>query len=424
MGWGLLKRQSKPQQDGQRRTKGLSDEQESICQLILETAPHLRQKLLQQSIHLQHGQNDDRGAVWVLLDEYSKASKECRELENGNHNLSIQLRREKDGFEEKVQQRIKGIQNEHYSKTQSLVTELSRLKDEIRILKTDKHKLESKHKDDMQQLEETIISQMDMLHQTEKTETQTAHDAEMQEYEFRINQMNMKHQAEITSMQSLHDAEKARTQTAHNAECRRLEAEKVELEGRHAAEQARNKTAHDAERKRLEAKILEKQRKFDSEKVELESRHATEQSRMKSNFKVEKLRLENERAAQEGRMRRDIESLNGSLLARDRFTPIGDHELKSRFLDLVNDVDYLARLEWKFNQTDWTNQLLARLSTNQRKLKKQILQGSLWITLYENVFCSPFRIFGEEGRTLEAQWNEAFDKGWCSPFSLLGRFMP
>jgi len=54
--------------------------------------------------------------------------------------------------------------------------------------------------------------------------------------------------------------------------------------------------------------------------------------------------------------------------------------------------------------------LLGRLSGNQRKLKKQILQDSLWIILYTTIFSSPFRIFGDEGRALETQWSDAFGR--------------
>ena len=363
--------------EGERRINELSDKLESVSQLIFRTAQNLaqnlRQKQLLQRIHLDHLQNDAHGAVLALLDEYSKALSDCCELENEKYNLSIQLRKEKDGFEEKLKQMIKGIQNKYDSETQGIVTELSRLQNEIHILETDKHKLESKHKDNIRQLNE--------------------------QYEAGMRKMRTTHQTEKTGMQTEHDAEKTRMQTAH-----------------------------DAERGRLRDKISDMQQKFNSEKdqmkknfntkkVEQESRHATRQARMESDFKAEKLQLENERAAQEGRLRRDIESLNGALLARDRFTPIVDHELKSRFLDLVGDIDYLARLEWKFNQADWTNDLLARLSKNPRRLKKQILQDSLWIILYENIFCSPFRVFGEEGRTLEAQWSDAFGKGWCSPLA-------
>jgi hypothetical protein len=91
-----------------------------------------------------------------------------------------------------------------------------------------------------------------------------------------------------------------------------------------------------------------------------------------------------------------------------------DNDIKARFQDLAQEIDTLARLEWKPNQKEWTNQVLRQLSGNQRLLKKQILQDSVWVILHENIFCSPFRIFGEEGRSLESQWSDEYGKGWLS----------
>jgi len=193
-----------------------------------------------------------------------------------------------------------------------------------------------------------------------------------------------------------------------------LQIEAQELGARYRNELFQKQKTHDAVIKELEDDHrFEKdqmKREYTTRVSELQKRHALNQANLEKGFESERSRLENEIGTQANRMKKDIESLNGALLARDRFTPIADHDLKSRFLDLAHDIDDLSRVEWKFNKTEWTADLLGRLSGNQRKLKKQILQDSLWIILYTTIFSSPFRIFGDEGRALETQWSDAFGR--------------
>jgi hypothetical protein len=44
-------------------------------------------------------------------------------------------------------------------------------------------------------------------------------------------------------------------------------------------------------------------------------------------------------------------------------------------------------------------------------LKKLILGDAIWTTLFQLIFCSPFRILGKEGEHLEADWNGSFPSG-------------
>jgi len=189
----------------------------------------------------------------------------------------------------------------------------------------------------------------------------------------------------------------------------------------------------ESEKKHLHAKISDMQQKhdsekeqmrkdFDSRKLQLERQKTEEEARLKSEFEKKKAQLEAAHAAETKHLRKDIEAYTKALLARDEFKPMPDTEIKARFQDLAEEVDTLARLEWKPNQKEWTNQALRGLSGNDRLLKKQILQDSVWVILHETIFCSPFRVFGEEGRSLESQWNDVYGKGWSSgtlPLSLL-----
>lgn len=187
----------------------------------------------------------------------------------------------------------------------------------------------------------------------------------------------------------------------------------AELKTRLAKEVDEAEAALVKERENHAARERMIEQQFNTKKLRIENHFNQELADKKTEFEAHLSRLKKEFAVQDGRLRGEIESLNGALLARDRFTPITDHELESRFSDLAEEIDQLARPEWHSKQSDWTDHLLSRLSKNPKRLKKELLQDSLWTILYENIFCSPFRVFGEEGRNLEAQWNDAFGKGLC-----------
>lgn len=174
-------------------------------------------------------------------------------------------------------------------------------------------------------------------------------------------------------------------------------------------EQAREALTAETERHKAQKRKLEQQ--FDAEKLQTKSLCDEKLAEMESYFEANTLRLTKEFAVLEGRLRGDIESLNGALLTRDRFTPITDHEFESRFSGLAEEINQCARLPCVSKQSDWTDHFLNQISKNPKRLKKELLQDSLWMILYENIFCSPFRVFGEEGRKLETQWNDAFGKG-------------
>ncbi|KAF2729145.1 hypothetical protein EJ04DRAFT_580833 [Polyplosphaeria fusca] len=112
-----------------------------------------------------------------------------------------------------------------------------------------------------------------------------------------------------------------------------------------------------------------------------------------------------------GRLVKDIQSRNKALVARETFTPIEDGQLKSSFFDIDREVDKLSRLNWSFNHSDWSDTLQAQISDNPKRLKKYILQDTIWAALFDDIFCSPFRVFGSEGKIIEANWSEAYGQG-------------
>jgi chromosome segregation ATPase len=103
-------------------------------------------------------------------------------------------------------------------------------------------------------------------------------------------------------------------------------------------------------------------------------------------------------------LRVDAEEYSGALLKRDAFTPTTDRDMKSMFREISQDVETLARVEWRDDQSVWTQKALKVMSPHQQSFKKQVLQDMIWGILQQYIFASPFRPFGEEGRKLETAW--------------------
>jgi hypothetical protein len=274
-------------------------------------------------------------------------------------------------------------------------------------------------------------------HADEKKRLQSTHEADkialqdrlLKSYRAENSRLESTHQAEKRALQKEFDTERKLLRSTISEWQQRLESEKAHLSAKissmqeeHNSDKARMEKHYESDRLKLltrmteakeEHKIKQEQMMRDSNdtKTQLEHQRIEEVARLKSEFETRELQLEMSHAAETKRLRRDIEAYSGALLARDEFKPIPDDEIKSRFMDLAQEIDALARIEWRPNQKEWTNQLIRRLSNHQRMLKKQILQDILWVTLHENIFCSPFRVFGAEGRSLELEWNDDYGKG-------------
>ena len=90
-----------------------------------------------------------------------------------------------------------------------------------------------------------------------------------------------------------------------------------------------------------------------------------------------------------------------------------DDQIRDGFAEIQELVENLGRLTWKKVQPQWTSDLLRRAGSDKvpREVKRAIVQDAIWTTLFEFVFSSPFRIFGDAGRLLEQQWTEHCGEG-------------
>lgn len=235
----------------------------------------------------------------------------------------------------------------------------------------------------------------------------------------KVNQVNAQNQID-----NLRDARDLQAQRRKECE-ERIEAMKIthaksmaDLKARQEEKEGRMREEYKFDVQNLEDKIQshkkraeEREKDFILEKAQLEKGHKIKRDELKEQFEVHESKLKQEHDQQRELLRRSIQSRNRALIARENFSPITDGELKSMFSDLVRKVDALARLKWTLNRSPWTDELQSRMSDTPKRLQKQILQDTIWNVLFQNVFCSPFRVFGEEGRVLESQWNKVFGKG-------------
>jgi hypothetical protein len=161
----------------------------------------------------------------------------------------------------------------------------------------------------------------------------------------------------------------------------------------------------------LEKRADEREQEFLREKRQIEKNHKTIQADQKQQFDTREARLKQAHNQQQERLEKSIQSRNKALITRENFKGQTDAQLKSDFTNLMLKVNNLASLTWTINDSPWTDELQSQISDTPKRLRKQILQDSIWNIFFEKVFCSPFRVFGHEGEALENQWNKVFGKG-------------
>jgi hypothetical protein len=179
-----------------------------------------------------------------------------------------------------------------------------------------------------------------------------------------------------------------------------------------------------AERQQLESQVQEQKDALEKERAELLDQVAKTEARLKQEAedaeavlkkKYEKMFAEvGERHEQEKeQIRKDRDAYSAALLERDKVRDkiefLSDVQVTTKFHKLVKEVEELARIEWRSESN--LESLLKTLSVQPKTLMRQILQDSIWVVLHEYIFCSPFRIFGEEGKRLQAEWAEKCGEG-------------
>jgi hypothetical protein len=112
------------------------------------------------------------------------------------------------------------------------------------------------------------------------------------------------------------------------------------------------------------------------------------------------------------RLSREIQVRDDAIFRRDRFTGMSDDILEGGFEDLVISVNEICHQnEWLSNGPVLAVQATLQTAENSSRLCSLVLRDRIWWLLYDNIFCSPFRIFGDSGRQLEKDWQAVFGQG-------------
>lgn len=198
----------------------------------------------------------------------------------------------------------------------------------------------------------------------------------------------------------------------------KFEHDKEDLNKKNRAALENQKEVHAKQVAKLKAESDEKTRLWEKDRDALMQRISEKEAdfekrkrQIEIEFQKKRSELEEKNVQDQALLRKDVESLNGALLTRDKFTPLTDQRLKSPFISLGKDIDLASRAKWKPDQSQWPTDLLSKLSSNQRRVRQQLAQDMLWTILFQGIFCSPFRIFGKEGKELEESWQEDFGTG-------------
>jgi DNA repair exonuclease SbcCD ATPase subunit len=308
------------------------------------------------------------------------------------------LKQEFDQQQELLQKVVSKLEESHAFKMQLQATRLNNTIDQLtQKLEQQKGLLQS----NVSELQENLASKIQLQARNYKTkeegllrqlsEAKRNHEREVEELELEhessLQVERDTHSATIEKMKQDHEEEKSRWQTDLAKEKEKCAPQKLQLTAEYNQRHEKIKEEHKSQLGKLTAKL-----------DKIEDKHAAELRKLRGSFEHE------------------IEAYSAALLARDKFMPLSDPDISVMFMALKQDVDALSLLEWKADRKKWPDKVLCQLSDNQRSLKQQILQNIIWRSLYEYIFCSPFRVLGEEGKLLEKQWNDKYSQGLFHAF--------
>jgi hypothetical protein len=215
-------------------------------------------------------------------------------------------------------------------------------------------------------------------------------DTNQKEWEGHLRKVERTHEDKMTVMQRQHQQELGKLGSMHDVV--HCESEKSAMKEKFDA-QLKNT------RSECEAKLAFERERHASSEAEIKVAHSQEVHYMAQDFEKQKEKMQS-----------DINFLAGALAARDDHNTISDDQLQQDFPELSKTVARLSCMEWTVSRAYWSPDLLSKLSQH-GKLEKKIIQDRVWRVLFEGIFCSPFRVFGDQGTKLEAKWVKAFGQG-------------
>ncbi|CZR64188.1 uncharacterized protein PAC_14085 [Phialocephala subalpina] len=345
---------------------------------------------------------------------------------------------EKQALEPRIKRRVldeyaserKATEDRHIGEMKKLRTkydiEMDSLKAELAIIGT-------RHEGEIARLRED--------HKGKKAELKQQLANEISQHESEVRDMEQQHSSTIQQMDQAREVELQRKQQDHEAKIRTMTQEQESARSQWIQTESRLIRDHNSQMKTLRKEhedavdhILKEHkaecRTMNDQIAKMKKDHAAELLLRKSEFDEEKVELLQQHADEKKQIEKDRDAYSAALLERDKardkvtgdkFEELKDVEIKAKYQELKDAVEKLARLDWRSDQAQPLRRLFPAQSDT---LMRQILQDSIWVVLHKHIFCSPFRILGEEGQRLETQWNKeygkdsAFDNGsyiWPKP---------
>ena len=244
-----------------------------------------------------------------------------------------------------------------------------------------------------------------------------------------VQQLESKHVKHLQTLTANALREKQETDLAHQSVVEALQQENADERSRLFRDYEDTlRTLHkDLETTKHEAEEEAKKSKARHARTieELNHTHAAEISQLRQTQRArdEQLASKHKKGTQD--LRDQVRELNAALLTRDDEVYLGaalttsglprkpDEKFRDQVMEIQQMVEDLGRLTWKQNQELWTDKVFQQISGQHvpRVLRKAILQDIVWTLLFHHIYCSPFRVFGEEGQALEKQWSEQCGEG-------------
>ncbi|KAH7095167.1 hypothetical protein FB567DRAFT_21848 [Paraphoma chrysanthemicola] len=321
--------------------------------------------------------------------------------------------------ESRLQDKIVKMDGEYKTLQRRLSQDTEAFNRHIADLQFQKSQLESSHsakirKDyNAKQSELEVMKRMheESLRKMKEIATNGEHEAlRRQESDRRtIEQLNRKYDGTVGEWRARYAAlEEVKRDLEH-----RLKASKAEEDTRVRETEEKWERKIQRTRKEQEDHVSNLQLEITRLNKIIEDERCVKDNELRSQEKKLKERHEEETV----NLRTVIEDFKVASSRREHFKGLTDSEMAAQYKRLANNIEDVSRLEWDYlkeHQWPLTDSRMRELSKNTRKLKQQIVQHVVWMCLFDYIFCSPFRVMGEDGRELDTNFASIYSSGASS----------
>ena len=358
-----------------------------------------------------------------LVERYEERLKDEEENHRNQwHNQQDRLRREKEKLIADNEEEIKRITNVLNGKLEAnrvdFRRDLSRVSADLKKEREDIVRRKAEWDQvivDIETTQEQIVGELRA--QLARKDT---------EWETKWYHCEEKYRKETKGMEALHDRAMEESQTEWKKKEDAWQDRFNNIDSQHQLELREQKA-------RLESRISEQNRKYNNLKQTSEEEKARirddgerrlRESEDSHKAIIKSMQEEFETKLKETRkhLKNDNEKLKRALVQRDHVKGLTDPQLESLFQRLeIQLLDFSKMIRWDSKrQSKWPiseNALQEFVNSDgnsgPKRLKQHIILSCAWVLLFEKIFATPFKVFGEEGEALHRKWTDKFGKGEC-----------